>query len=124
MQEIRVDLGERSYPVYVGSGIFTTFPEVYLSHGLPRRIAIITDRNVASRYLRPLENGMRHAGCDVTVVTIIPGERQKTLARATSVLARLLDAGISRDAALIAFGGGVVGDLSGFVAAILRRGIP
>jgi 3-dehydroquinate synthetase len=124
METITVELGARSYPIYSGTGILATFPEIYLSHGLPRRAGIVTDRNVASRYLRPLLKGLRRAGIGTTVVTIPPGERQKSLPRATSILKELLDAGIARDSALIALGGGVVGDLAGFVAAILRRGIP
>ncbi|MBI4549239.1 MAG: 3-dehydroquinate synthase [Ignavibacteriae bacterium] len=123
MHEILVELGDRSYPIYVGTHTLSTFPEVYTSHHTQRHVAIITDTNVARLHLRQLANALRHHGFDVLEIVIPPGERQKSLSRVNSIVSTLLESEIPRKAAIIAFGGGVVGDLAGFVAATYRRGV-
>jgi len=93
-------------------------------HGLPDQIVLVTDRTVASHYLRVVGNGLRAAGFDLFPVIIPAGEKEKNLSRANSVFTAMLKHGIGRKAAVVALGGGVVGDLAGFVAATYQRGLP
>lgn len=95
-----------------------------MAHGLPGRLAVVTDKNVAPLHLRLLQNSLRHHGFDVTEIIIPAGERQKSLSRANRVFTILSEERFSRASAVVSFGGGVVGDLAGFVAAAFRRGIP
>ncbi len=123
-KEIRVELGKRSYPVYVGSGILPSLAQVCGKHEIPKRIVIITDSTVAAWYLKPLERQLNQSGLDVTSVVIPPGERQKSLSNANKIFTTMLSGGVGRKSAVLALGGGVIGDLSGFVAATYHRGIP
>lgn len=124
MNEILVELGERTYPVRIGFDTLSSFGEVCRSFSLPDSVVVLTDSNVSRLHGRQLLNSLRHAGFSVLSLVIPPGEHQKTLRRANSIITRLLKNGMSRRAAMIAFGGGVIGDLAGFVAATFRRGIP
>lgn len=124
MQTITVDLGKRSYPIYAGLSTLSTLAEMYISHALPRRIAIVTDKGIAPLYLRQLTNILQHQGIETISIIIPSGERQKSLSRARFLYTELLRHQWKRDFAIMAFGGGVVGDLAGFVAATYRRGVP
>ena len=124
MRTLTVDLGDRQYPVYLGQDILSTFGEVYLSHGLPRITAVVTDRTVASLYLRELSGVLAHQGISTHPVIMPSGEKQKSLARTNTIITQFLEAGLTRAGSVIALGGGVVGDVAGFAAAIYRRGIP
>jgi 3-dehydroquinate synthase len=121
--ESRVELGDRSYSVFVGSGILHTLATVLAKLGISGPVVVITDRTVARRYLRPLHQHLSAGGCDVLAITLPPGEDQKSLKTAQQVYTRMLEKKIGRSAAIIALGGGVVGDLAGFVAATYQRGI-
>lgn len=123
-RQIDVALGERSYPIYVGSGMAASFAPTCRQHGMPDRLVILTDGNVAPLYLAPLLKNLRHHTFDVTSLIIPPGERQKSLQRAGTVFTGMLKAGLGRKSAVIALGGGVVGDLAGFIAATYQRGVP
>lgn len=115
---------DRSYPIWIGSGILRRLPRA-----LPRlcpaaRYAVITDARVAALHGRRLVIGLRRAGLQAALLSFPPGERHKnrdTKARIEDTLARL---GCGRDSAIVALGGGVVGDLAGFVAATWQRGVP
>lgn len=122
MRVITVNLDERSYPMYLGSGILSSFAEVYRQLNLSETIAIVTDKNVARLHLRSLKNILRHHHLKAFIITIMPGEAQKSLRRANKVYTRLLNEHFPRNGTLISFGGGVVGDLTGFVAATYHRG--
>ena len=123
MQTVTVNLHERSYPIYVGRNILSNFAEVYSNHHQPQRLVIVTDRNVAPHYLRQLSNSLRHHGFEPTEIVIGIGERRKSLSQANAIFTKLLEEHLPRNAALLALGGGVVGDVTGFVAATYRRGI-
>lgn len=104
-----------SYPVLVESGLVRRLPEL-AGELLPgRRLVVITDRTVARAVSHQLE---------VPTLLIAPGETSKSRARWGALTDRMLDLGYGRDAAIVAIGGGVVGDLAGFVAATYLRGIP
>jgi 3-dehydroquinate synthase len=85
---------------------------------------LITDSNVAGRHLKPILSALSSAGFEVLPIIIPPGERQKNLRRANAIFTQMIDRGIGRTSSVLAFGGGVVGDLAGFVAATFMRGIP
>jgi len=117
-------LGERTYPVIVSPGELDG--ALVAAHLPPRttRVAIVTDTNVAAAWGAATEAALRGAGLDPIVVTIPAGEASKNLATFEDVCGRLVGAGLDRRSAIVALGGGVVGDLAGFVAASLFRGIP
>ena len=119
-----IKLGERSHPILLGANMTNTLGEVLRAHKIPARIAIVTDKNVAHLHLAPLTKTLRQNNFDVTEIIIPAGERQKSLDRATALYAKLHRSSFTRNDALLAFGGGVVGDVTGFVAATYRRGMP
>jgi 3-dehydroquinate synthase len=116
-------LGERSYPIYFGIGMTALFTPTCQQHGIPRHIVIITDTNVAEHYLEPLENNLRQFEFETSSIIVPPGESQKSLTRANAIFTALLQRRTGRRAAIVALGGGVVGDLAGFIAATYQRGV-
>jgi len=120
---VSVPLGERSYDILIGAGILQVVGALIEKHDLPKQTVIITDRKVASLYLSVVETSLRRSGCSVFTITIPPGEKEKSLQRAGRVYTQLLRRGISRRSTIIALGGGVVGDLAGFIAATYQRGV-
>jgi 3-dehydroquinate synthase len=122
-RQIDVALGERSYPIYFGTGVAAQFGPTCRQHGIPRRVVILTDRNVAPHYLEPLQASLMESGFDVMSLVIPPGETQKSLFRANTIFTTLLREGVGRTSAIVALGGGVIGDLAGFIAATYQRGV-
>jgi 3-dehydroquinate synthase len=122
-RKVDVALGDRSYPIYVGTEMAASFAPTCQQHGIPKRVVVITDTNVAPHYLKPLEGSLRHSEFNVSSIVLSPGERQKSLSRANLLYTELLRGGVGRKSALIALGGGVIGDLVGFVAATYHRGV-
>lgn len=116
--------GARPYAVHVGPGLLARLGPLLRAEGLSGRLALVSDTNVLTRWLsRPLAS-LRESGYDVVPVAIAPGEANKTLASAERVFHHLAEAGLGREDAIVALGGGVVGDLAGFVAATWQRGVP
>ncbi|HEX7937526.1 MAG TPA: 3-dehydroquinate synthase [Gemmatimonadaceae bacterium] len=111
---------ELRYPIVVKSGALSGLTDVVRAAGEGHRVAIITDRNVGRRYAKRV--GKLLAGS--TVYTISAGERHKNRKTWATLTDRLLDDGFGRDTTIVALGGGVVGDLAGFVAATYMRGVP
>lgn len=103
------------YPVFIGPGLLADLPAMAARHLGHRRLAVITDRNVARSLVSPLE---------VPTLVVAAGERSKTRRRWADLSEKLLDLGFGRDLAIVALGGGMVGDLAGFVAATFTRGVP
>ena len=124
-QRLRVGLGERGYDILVGEGLLARAGG-RIAPVLPaRRVAIVTDEAVAALHLPTLRAGLEEAGIAVAAeIAVPPGEASKDFSRLQSVLERLLAAGIDRWTTVIALGGGVVGDLAGFAAAVAMRGLP
>ncbi|HEY6953479.1 MAG TPA: 3-dehydroquinate synthase [Bacteroidota bacterium] len=123
-KQITVNLGERSYPVYTGRDMLSSLPRTLDLHKIAKDVVLVTDGRVARFYAATVEKHLRHAGFRVTAIVVPPGEGQKNLQRASKIFTEMLAAGIGRNSALIALGGGVIGDLAGFVAATYQRGIP
>ncbi len=117
---IIVDLAERSYPIHIGSGLLSGAGELLAQHIGAGRIVIITDETVASLHLTSLMSGL--VGGQIETIILPPGEATKSFDVLQDVLDQLLRANFTRDDTLVAFGGGVIGDLTGFVASILKRG--
>jgi len=123
-REIVVDLGERTYPVVVGSGVLGQIGERVAAIAVGPRCAVLTSEQVGGLYRDPVVRTLRSAGLDPVVIEIPDGEEHKSLAWLALIYDRLLEAGIERGTPLIALGGGVIGDLGGFAAATLLRGLP
>ena len=122
-QSVHVDLEPRSYDILVGSGLLGD-AGAHLQPLLKRpRTVVVTDRHVADLHLKTLEKSLEDTNISYHTIVLEPGEQTKTFAQLEALLETLLKAGVERDDTIIAFGGGVIGDLTGFAAAILRRGI-
>jgi 3-dehydroquinate synthase len=124
MRSLAVALGERSYPVRIGSGsLAAAGPEVARRTGATLAV-VITVPVVARRYAPALERSLRAAGLRVRRIVVPDGDRTKRLEVAARLYRRLLALGADRGTALVALGGGMVGDLAGFTAATFLRGVP
>ena len=120
-----VRLGARSYDILVGEGLLARAGALIAPHLPARRVAIVTDSQVASLHLPTLQAALAEAGVAVLSTAIVPpGEATKNLTQVGAILEQFLGAGVDRRTAVVALGGGVVGDLAGFVAAIALRGLP
>ena len=119
MRTLNVELGERAYPIHIGPGLLGD--AALLAPLRSRRLKVLTDSNVAQHYLQPLLEALGLGAADAMVIPA--GEEQKTWDNASRVLDWMLSARLARDACLVALGGGVIGDLAGFCAAIYQRGI-
>ncbi|HLI28471.1 MAG TPA: 3-dehydroquinate synthase [Chloroflexota bacterium] len=113
----------RTYPVVVGPGVLADLPALLAEVGLRGRLWLVADAAVATRYAPRVVAGLRAAGYPVAVQTVPSGEESKSLAQAAALYDWLLAERVERGDALLALGGGVVGDLVGFVAATILRGI-
>ena len=122
-EHIRVDLGARSYEVLIGRGLIHETGERVRGLVPGRKVAVVTDENVADRHLPALRASLSAAGIAAVEVVVPPGESSKSFARLQAVVDAILEARVERGDAVVALGGGVVGDLAGFAAAVTRRGI-
>ena len=120
---VRVELGSRSYEIRIGAGLIGNAG----THAAPliagRKVAVVTDENVARYHLEKLRDSFERVGVSAVCKTLRPGEDTKSWADLQSVVGWLLSRRIERNGLVVALGGGVVGDLAGFAAAILRRGV-
>ena len=114
MQTLHVDLGDRSYPIYIGQGLIDQ-PELLLKHITGKQVLVVTNETVAPLYLAKIKQSLQ--GLHYSEVILPDGEQHKTL----NVLARIYDQLLkdkhNRTTTLIALGGGVVGDMTGYAAA-------
>lgn len=123
MRTITVNLGERSYPIHVGENDLAEIGSLLGRMRLGKKAAIVTDRNVAGLYLPAVEASLRRAGFEVAVLSLPEGEEHKNLSSVTAIYDRLIANRFERGSTLIALGGGVVGDVTGFAASTFLRGI-
>lgn len=125
MNRVELDLGYHKYPVLIGSGILKTLGEE-VRRCLPRdgRFLLVTDEGAGPLYSEECLLSLKAAGFEGMMAVIPQGEESKSLERAASLYNAALDGGLDRSSFVVALGGGVVGDLAGFVAATYLRGIP
>lgn len=120
-KQIQVDLGERSYPIYIGQSLMSD-GETLSRYLLKKRILIVTNETVAPLYLKQIQDTMASFG-EVTSVILPDGEQFKDLTHLDSIFTALLQRNYGRDSVLVALGGGVIGDMTGFAAACYQRGV-
>ncbi|WP_174802415.1 3-dehydroquinate synthase [Martelella limonii] len=120
---VRVDLGARSYDILIGPDLLQSAGGETLARLDCRKVAIISDENVAPLYLDTLAESLQTDGIETFAMTLAAGEKTKNFDNLTAVTDFILEARIERGDAVIALGGGVIGDLTGFAAAIARRGV-
>lgn len=124
MREIvNVPLGERSYDVRIAQGLLAAAGDEIAPFLQRRHVAVITDENVAGLHLETLGAGLAEAGITMTSLALPAGEATKCWDQLSRTVEWLLDQKIERRDIVIALGGGVIGDLAGFAAAVLRRGV-
>ena len=119
---LTVELGERSYPIHIGSALLSKLGSLIQDLVPSKRIIIVTDETVHGLYGDALADAL--SGYTTHIVVRPAGEAQKSMAGLESVLEAMFKAGLDRSDLLLAFGGGVIGDLAGFAASIYKRGIP
>jgi 3-dehydroquinate synthase len=120
MKQVHVELGNRGYPIYIGSQLLSQ-PDLYARHIKSKQVLIVTNETVAPLYLDKVRQNLRSN--QVETVILPDGEQYKTLDTLNCIFDKLLAAKFSRNATLIALGGGVIGDMGGFAAACYQRGI-
>ena len=120
---MRVDLADRSYDIVVGAGLIAAAGTTIAALRRGARCAIVTDATVASLHLPPLQASLDAAGLKHTAIVVASGERSKNFATFEHVVEALVEARVERGDLVIALGGGVVGDLAGFAASVVRRGV-
>lgn len=123
MRTLSVDLGERSYPIYIGGGLVGQ-GALFAPHLGQKRAAIITNCTVAPLYLAALSAGLAKHGVQAFEIILPDGEAHKTWQTLNTIFDALLEHRCERRTTLIALGGGVVGDIGGFAAAVYQRGMP
>ncbi|MGA9033690.1 MAG: 3-dehydroquinate synthase [Sulfuricaulis sp.] len=122
MQTIRVELRERAYPIHIGKGILDEV-SLYAPHLRDGRAAIVSNAVVAPLYLKRLQGALTSAGANAISIVVEDGEQAKDWRTLDRVFDALLDARCDRQTVIVALGGGVIGDLAGFAAAVYQRGI-
>ena len=123
MRQIEVGLGARAYRVLIGPGLLRQAGERLRPMLKHARTAVVTDETVAALHGQALASSLEAAGIAAPMVVLEPGEQTKSFDGLADLSGRLLDLGLDRGDVIVAFGGGVVGDLAGFAAAIYKRGI-
>ncbi len=123
-KEITVGLEKRSYPIYFGKGKLEKIGETLHNHQLYKRVALISNPLILNLYGDTVICSLKNAGFDPLVIEIPDGEKYKTLNQVSKIYDKLLAHKMDRYSTIMALGGGVIGDVSGFVAATYLRGVP
>jgi 3-dehydroquinate synthase len=125
VRTLRVELGERSYPIVIGQGLLTKAGTYFRDRGasVHSPVLLVTDETVARLYADRVEEALRAEGYRVARAVVPAGESSKSLAMFERLITAALEAGLDRRSTIAALGGGVVGDLAGFAAAAYMRGV-
>jgi len=125
IRELKVELGDRSYPILIGSGLLRQCGTLFKERGFPAKspILLVTDAAVEHLYAGTVEQSLRESGYAVARAVVPSGEKSKSLTAFDDLITAALEAGLDRKSTVVALGGGVVGDLAGFVAASYMRGV-
>lgn len=124
MKTIRVNLPANSYNIHIDKGLLEKIGDILVKEKSPCKTLLITDKNIEKVYGSIVSESLRENKFDVRLVSLKPGEEQKTLETACILYDACFDHKLDRNSLIVALGGGVVGDISGFVAATFMRGIP
>ncbi|MDS1030058.1 3-dehydroquinate synthase [Bacillota bacterium LX-D] len=124
MQKLMVDLKEKSYPIYIGKNLLGKIGEILLDYSLSKNCLVISNNTVFSLYGEKLITSLQNYGFNPRIALVEDGEGAKALSWANTLYNQAIDASLDRLSPIIALGGGVVGDLAGFIAATYLRGIP
>ncbi len=124
MNIIRVNLSANSYNIYIDKCILDKIGDAIAKEKTPSKTLLITDKNTERLYADKAAECLKKNGFNVRIVSLTPGEDQKTLETASLLYDACFDHKLDRNSLIVALGGGVVGDISGFVAATFMRGIP
>jgi len=122
IEKVAINLEERSYNILIGKGAHQELPKFFADKKYSK-IFVITDENVASFHLKNLEAILSQIGLSFVIIKTAAGEQTKSFSSLGEICEQILVHGVDRKSIIIAFGGGVIGDLSGFIASILLRGI-
>ncbi len=120
---VEVGLGERSYDILIGPGLIANAGKTVAARLPGVRAAIVTDETVGAIYLQRLQEALSNAGIETAAITLAAGEKTKSFEALQTVVDGILSARLERGDAVIALGGGVIGDLAGFASGITRRGM-
>lgn len=122
LEQVTVELKDRSYPIYIGTDLDYG---ALIKKALPKQheLMVVTNDTIAPLYLQRVNDSLEAQGFAVHSVILKDGERYKTIDSYMQIMTALIEAGLSRDCALVALGGGVVGDMAGFAAATYERGV-
>ncbi|MBM7555211.1 3-dehydroquinate synthase [Halanaerobacter jeridensis] len=123
MEKLRVDLGERSYDIKIGEDILANLGQYLSELEIGKKVLIISNPLVDSLYGAEVEKAISEAGFEVEKALIPDGEKYKSLDTAKDLYDEAVAAGLDRTSSIVALGGGVVGDIAGFIAASFMRGI-
>ncbi|MBB3301533.1 3-dehydroquinate synthase [Rhizobium sp. BK591] len=123
IRTVHVPLGERAYDILIGPGLIARAGAEIASRLKGRKAAVVTDENVAPLYLEALVASLNQAGIVSAEVVLPAGEKTKSFEHLITACDKVLEARVERNDCVIALGGGVIGDLSGFAAGIVRRGV-
>lgn len=123
METLRVELAERSYEIVIGEGLLAQAGRRMASLGVSGRVAVVTDENVSALHLDGLRAGLEDVGLQMVALTLPAGEATKSWPHFARCVDWLLEQKVERGDMVVALGGGVIGDLVGFAAAVLRRGV-
>ncbi len=121
---LTVALGDRAYPIHLGTGILSQLAEMVRKSGVAGTIGIVTDSNVGPLYGDQVCAALQAAGFKTVLHTTPAGEPHKRMATVEAICGTFLEGGLDRTSLIVALGGGVVGDVAGYVAASFMRGIP
>lgn len=122
-ETVHVGLGERAYDIHIGPGLLARAGELIAPLLKRPRVAVISDENVAALHLETLRTGLAAGGIELVALTLPAGESTKSWPHFERTVEWLLEQKVERSDLVVAFGGGVIGDLTGFAAAVLRRGV-
>ncbi len=123
IETLHVPMGERSYDIFIGDGAISHAGSLIKDILKAPRAIIVTDENIAPSWLEPLKTSLNYAGIKTREIILPPGEHTKSVSHLEQLLDNLLENNIDRKTTLIALGGGVIGDLTGFAAAVIMRGV-
>lgn len=123
MINLKVELGEKSYPIFIGLDSLEKLGEMLKIYDLAQQVMVITDANVHKFYAETIHETLKPHLKSFQIIKIRSGEKSKSLSIVNHIITQMLEQGYDKKAVVLAFGGGVVGDVAGFVASVYKRGI-